>query len=116
MILQVTGRTIRGCEAMKVLSVVATMIFLLPLNASAQTRKAMTISELVTHSGKDREQLLYAGAKSEGKVTWYTSLAGDSYKGMVKSFEGKYPGVKVEAYRVFGSEITTRMTEEVKAK
>jgi len=101
---------------MKALIVLASMLFLLPLNASAQTRKPMTISELVTYSGKDREQFLYAGAKGEGKVTWYTSLAGDSYKGMVKAFETKYPGVKVEAYRVSGSEITTRMTEEAKAK
>ena len=44
--------------------------------------------------------MLYAGAKSEGKVTWYTSLSGDSYKGMVKAFETKYPGVKLDAYRV----------------
>jgi len=101
---------------MKVLILLASMLFLLPLNAPAQTRKAMTISELVTYGGKDREQLLYAGAKGEGKVTWYTSLAGDSYRGMVKAFETKYPGVKVEAYRVSGSEITTRMTEEAKAK
>jgi ABC-type glycerol-3-phosphate transport system substrate-binding protein len=60
--------------------------------------------------------VLYAGAKSEGKVTWYTSLAGDSYKAMVKAFEGKYPGVKVETYRVSGSDMTTRMFEESKAK
>ena len=45
--------------------------------AFAQTRKPMTIAELVTYNGKDREQVLYAGAKSEGKLTWYTSLAGD---------------------------------------
>jgi iron(III) transport system substrate-binding protein len=101
---------------MKVLIVLASTLFFLPLNALAQTRKAMTIAELVTYSGKDREQLLYGGAKGEGKVTWYTSLAGDSYKGMVKAFETKYPGVKVEAYRVSGSEITTRMTEEARAK
>lgn len=81
-----------------------------------QTRKAMTISELVTYNGKDREQVLYAGAKSEGNVTWYTSLAGASYKAMVKAFEDKYPGVKVEAYRVAGADITVRMTEEAKAK
>ena len=62
----------------------------------------MTIAELVTYNGKDREQVLYAGAKSEGKTAWYTSLAGDSYKGMVKAFETKYPGVKVEAYRANG--------------
>ena len=35
---------------------------------------------------------------------------------MVKAFEAKYPGVKVEAYRVSGSEMTTRMMEEAKAK
>ena len=63
----------------------------------------MTISELVTYNGKDREQVLYAGAKSEGKVTWYTSLAGDSYKAMIKAFETKYPGVKIEAYRANGA-------------
>ena len=34
----------------------------------------------------DREQVLYTGAKTEGKITWYTSLAGDSYKAMVKVF------------------------------
>ena len=92
------------------------LLFLLPSEAWLQSRKPMTIAELVTYSGKDREQVLYAGAKGEGKVTWYTSLAGDSYKAMVKAFEAKYPGLKVEAYRVSGSDITVRMMEESKAK
>jgi iron(III) transport system substrate-binding protein len=88
----------------------------LPTQLAAQVRKPTTIAELVTYNGKDREQVLYGGAKTESKVTWYTSLAGDSYKGMVKAFETKYPGVKVEAYRVSGSEMTTRMMEESKAR
>jgi len=87
-----------------------------PVLLHAQARKAMTIAELVTYSGKDREQVLYAGAKAEGKVTWYTSLAGNSYKAMVKAFESKYPGVSVEAYRVSGSDMTVRMMEESKAR
>ena len=92
-------------------------IFLMFSAASpAQGRKPTTIAELVTYSAKDREQVLYNGAKTEGKVTWYTSLAGESYKGMVKAFETKYAGVKVEAYRVSGSDMTTRMYEESKAK
>lgn len=62
-----------------------------PALLHAQARKPMT-AELVTYAGQDREQVLYAGAKTEGKVTWYTSLAGESYKAMVKAFEGKYPG------------------------
>ena len=92
------------------------LLSLFPTDLFAQARKPMTIAELVTYSGKDREQVLHAGAKTEGKVTWYTSLAGDSYKGMVKAFEGKYSGVKVEAYRVSGSDISVRMMEESKAK
>ena len=39
------------------------------------------------------------GAKTEGKITWYTSLAGGSYKELAAAFEAKYPGVKVESYR-----------------
>jgi iron(III) transport system substrate-binding protein len=98
------------------LSVLLLRSVLFPEQIAAQARKPMTISESVTYTGKDREQVLYAGAKSEGKVTWYTSLAGDSYKGMIKAFETKYAGVKVEAYRTNGAEITNRMIEETKAK
>ena len=92
------------------------LILLAPSQGWVQSRKPMTIAELVTYNGADWEQVLYAGAKIEGKVVWYTSLAGDSYKGMAKAFETKYPGVRIEAYRVSGSEMTTRMIEESKAK
>ena len=101
---------------MLILDLVLCLLFLLPSEAWLQGRKPMTITEIATYSGPDREQLLYSGAKSEGKLTWYTSLAGESYKGMVKAFETKYPGVKVEAYRVSGSDMATRMYEESKAK
>ncbi|HYJ14502.1 MAG TPA: hypothetical protein VE170_03375, partial [Candidatus Limnocylindria bacterium] len=45
---------------------------------SAQTKKPGTLSELVAYTGADREKILIAGARAEGKVTWYTSLAGSS--------------------------------------
>src|SRR5499427_9349600 len=92
------------------------LLLITPSEGWVQNRKPMTTGELVAYNGADREQILYAGAKTEGKVVWYTSLAGDSYKGMTKAFETKYPGVRVEAYRVSGSEMTTRMIEETKAK
>jgi len=92
------------------------LLFLLPSEAWVQGRKPMTITEIATYNGADREQLLYSGAKSEGKLVWYTSLAGESYKAMAKAFETKYPGVKIEAYRVSGSDMTTRLYEESKAK
>ena len=92
------------------------VLFLLFPNQLLAQRRPMTISELVTYNAKDREAVLYAGAKTEGKATWYTSLAGDSYKGMIKAFESKYAGVKIEAYRANGGEITNRMVEEGKAR
>ena len=82
----------------------------------AQPRKPSTIAELAVYRGADREAVLYAGAKAESKITWYTSLAGDSYKEMVKAFEAKYPGVKVESYRAAGAELVTRLEEEGKAR
>ena len=101
---------------MKIFNFLLLLFLLWPAEMQAQGRKGTTIAELVTYNGADREQVLYAGAKTEGKLTWYTSLAGDSYKGMVKAFETKYPGVKIEAYRVSGSDMTTRLFEESKAK
>ncbi|MGE5219370.1 MAG: hypothetical protein ACM3SP_20425 [Chloroflexota bacterium] len=48
--------------------------------------------------GAECEQILYAGAKAEGKLMWYTSLAGGSYKALIKAFESKYPGIQVEGF------------------
>jgi iron(III) transport system substrate-binding protein len=76
----------------------------------------MTVAEIATYMGPDREQLLYAGAKAEGVVTWYTSLAGDSYKALARGFETNYPGLRVEAFRAGGSELIPRMFEEAKAR
>ena len=87
-----------------------------PNRLFAQPRKPATVSEISTYMGADREQLLYAGAKSEGVITWYTSLAGDSYKALSRAFETKYPGVRVEAFRAGGSELVARMSEETKAR
>jgi iron(III) transport system substrate-binding protein len=101
---------------MKYTSFIFSALLIFPSLISAQPRKPATIAELVTYRGPDREQLLYAGAKTEGKITWYTSLAGDSYKEIVKAFEAKYPGVKVESFRAPGAELVVRMEEEAKAR
>ena len=88
----------------------------LSTGAWGQARKPATIAELVTYRGADREALLYAGAKSEARIVWYTSLAGDSYKELVKAFEAKYPGVKVDSYRAQGADLVVRLQEEARAR
>lgn len=88
----------------------------LPISLSAQTKKPMKLPELVAYTGADREQLLVAGAKAEGRVSWYTSLAGSSYKELAQGFEKKYPGVKVDVYRAASNELMARITAEAKAR
>jgi len=73
--------------------------------AWAQSGKSMSFAQLAAYNKPDREQVLYAGAKAEGKITWYTSLAGGSYKELASAFEAKYPGVKVESYRATRQEL-----------
>jgi len=103
----------------KIRAVVVMAAFILDIAASlawGQSKKPAAFAELAAYLGPDREQILLAGAKSEGKVVWYTSLGGGSYKAIIDAFEAKYPGVKVEVYRATGSDLTTRITEEANAR
>ena len=101
---------------MKILSFIILALTVFQSEVLAQTRKPTAIAELASYRGADREAILYAGAKTEGKIIWYTSLAGDSYKELVKAFETKYSGVKVESYRAAGAELVVRLEEEAKAR
>ena len=57
---------------MKQVILLLSLVLLFPFEAWTQVRKPHSIAELAVYSGPDREQLLYAGAKTEGTVTWYT--------------------------------------------
>jgi iron(III) transport system substrate-binding protein len=98
--------------------VLAAVLMTVPYVASAwaQGKKALSVAELAAYTGRDREQRLLEGAKAEGKVVWYTSLAGASYKELAKGFETKYPGIKVETYRGTSTDIMTRISAEAQAK
>jgi iron(III) transport system substrate-binding protein len=85
-------------------------------NSFAQASKPTAFSQLAAYNKADREKVLYEGAKAEGKITWYTSLAGGSYKDLAGAFEAKYPGVKVEAYRGTRQELGSRILAESQAK
>jgi ABC-type glycerol-3-phosphate transport system substrate-binding protein len=87
---------------------IALLATLLPAELGSQPHKPATLAEIATYNGPDREHVLYAGAKGEGKIVWYTSLAGDSYKAIARAFEAKYPGVRLETYRAGGSELVPR--------
>ncbi|HJU61776.1 MAG TPA: hypothetical protein VJ864_06995 [Candidatus Binatia bacterium] len=84
--------------------------------AGSQTKKPATLAELAAYTGAERDQLLLAAARVEGKVLRYTSLAGASFKEPMKAFEAKYPGVKVEVYRSQSTDLGKRITTENQAK
>lgn len=100
---------------MKTAILIIALLLLDVADGLTQQRKPTSISELATYRGTDREALLYAGAKTEGKLTWYTSLAGASYKELAKAFSAKYSGVQVEPFRAPGADLVVRLQEEAKA-
>src|SRR5437764_6016956 len=68
-------------------------------NPGAKTSGApSTLAELAAYQGPDRQQMLEAGAKKEGALTWYTSLAGDVIDGLTNGFKQKY-GIPVDVFR-----------------
>ena len=91
-------------------------LFLLqPLLVWSQSAKPTSIADLSLYNGADREQMLAVGAKKEGKIVWYTALAGNSYRELAKAFEAKY-GVPVESYRGTSKDLISKFLAEAQAK
>jgi iron(III) transport system substrate-binding protein len=86
-----------------------------PFELQGQTAKPASFEDLAVYNGPDRLQLLVNGAKKEGKVVWYTAMAGGSYKELARAFEAKY-GVTVEAYRGASRDLIAKMLAETQAK
>ena len=101
---------------MKILT--AALLFVCLTNSSAWTQSGAPSSsrEIAAYGGPDRERLLFEGAKREGKLVWYTTLAAVQNKQIAATFEAKYPGVRVEAYRAGSSALVQRLINEAQAR
>ena len=86
------------------------LLYLLSV-AAAQTKP---VADLANYRGADREEILKAGAKKEGKMVWYTSLT--AHRDIANIFEAKYPGIKVETYRAGPNDLTRRLISEAQGK
>ena len=83
--------------------------------AWAPALNAANVTELAAkYQGKDREQKLLAEAKKEGKLVWYTSMAGTNYKALAKAFGDKY-GIQVEAFRGSSKRLLPRVFGEAES-
>lgn len=67
------------------------------------------------YKGADRDQKLVEGAKREGALVWYTSLAPTESTPLGQAFEKKY-GIKVEIWRAVSEKIVQRVVTEGRAK
>ncbi len=97
---------------------IATLLFLFLISTPAwsQTSKPSSAADLASYNGADRERLLLDGAKREGKVIWYTTLAAEQNKQVAGAFEARYPGVKVETFRTGSSALAQRLLTEAQAR
>ncbi|MDE3113598.1 MAG: extracellular solute-binding protein [Chloroflexota bacterium] len=75
-----------------------------------------TVAGLAAYQGADRQQILEAGAKKEGRVVWYTSLAGAAIDRLAAAFKTKYPFItQVDIFRGTESQLVTKATQELQA-
>jgi iron(III) transport system substrate-binding protein len=96
---------------MRFLLLVAVFVFGTMSLAAAQSK---TLAELANYRGADREEMLKAGAKKEGKLVWYTTLT--AHRDIANVFEAKYPGIKVETYRTGSTDLLRRILSEAESK
>lgn len=86
-----------------------------PAAPTAPAAKPTTVAELATYRGPDRQAVLEEGARREGQLLWYTSMAGDIIPLLVDGFRRKYPFVQVEVFRGDESQLVTKATQEAQA-
>jgi iron(III) transport system substrate-binding protein len=101
---------------LKTLTGALLFILLITVPARSQSSKPSSPAEIAAYTGSDRERLLVEGAKREGKLVWYTTLAVVQNKQIAATFEAKYPGVKVETYRTGSSALVQRVLNEAQAR
>jgi iron(III) transport system substrate-binding protein len=92
------------------------LVLFIAESAWSQTAKPVAPADLASYTGADRERLLHEGAKREGKLVWYTTLAAEQNKQIANAFEKKYAGVNVETFRTGSSALAQRLLTEAKAR
>ncbi|HEY7062886.1 MAG TPA: extracellular solute-binding protein [Chloroflexota bacterium] len=77
--------------------------------------KPASVADLAAYQAADRQQVLEAGARQEGKLTWYTSLSGPIIDRLLAAYRDKYPAVETEVYRAAENDLLTKATQEAQA-
>jgi len=87
-----------------------------PSGTAGQSSGAPTTPpEIARYQGADRQEVLEAGARKEGTVTWYTSMAGDALDAVSNGFKQKYPYLQVNVFRADAVDLITKANQEAQA-
>ncbi|MGH7870946.1 MAG: hypothetical protein ACREQO_01865 [Candidatus Binatia bacterium] len=62
------------------------------------------------------ESECFSAELGQGKVVWYISFAGNSYKQLARAFEIQYLEIKIEVFRAANKELLTKITAENQTK
>jgi ABC-type Fe3+ transport system substrate-binding protein len=85
--------------------------------APATKGKPSTVQEIAMYNSADRQQVLEAGARAEGKLAWYTSLiVNQAVVPLSNAFQKKYPFIAVEHFRANSADVTQRISTEYQAR
>ena len=103
----------RSGGAWGLFSVVTLTLALAPLAPGALAQGGA--EALYTYKGADRQQRLLQGAKKEGSVVLYTSLAPTESVPLSQAFEKKY-GVKVDLWRATSDKVVQRALTEANGR
>ncbi len=95
-------------------SLALSLLLSLPLSA-ALAQAAAPNDATFRYRGADRQARLAEGAKREGTLTLYTSLAPTESRPLAEAFEKKY-GIKVELWRALSDKVVQRVVTEHQAK
>jgi iron(III) transport system substrate-binding protein len=70
---------------------------------------------LVANLHAQSQSALVDGAKKEGKLVWYTSMAIDTSKPVLDAFEKEYPFIKADLVRAGEEQLVNRILSETRA-
>ena len=82
--------------------------------APEQPAATVSVADLASYTGADREQKLIEGAKREGEITIYTSAQAADLGAVVEAFEKKY-GIKASLWRAGSEAVLNRALQEARA-
>ncbi len=92
-------------------SIVLVAAPILALTVRAQAAAVpVTVADIATYQGADRQKKLIEGAKKEGQLMYYNSYTWMAT--VAEEFEKKYPFIKVSMWRSESAGVVKRVTEE----